>query len=383
MVELVAEVWYDALVSSNAVLALKEALRFLLNDSAQWLKVFDEGTREKCWKQWTLWQKVLDNYEAYQSAMVSARAVAMRDENVGHGRTGVSQLWKETGVSSRSVAAAEAKGLTLNPTLFHCELSDNPTFMFLDTQGPGGAFLELDQLQCGSSEFAEQLIKTVRPLVNTFKTRRSVVFTVHCGDGMDMLRMADGVQLFHAVDTSNLMDYLGIFNLLIATRKVLHDSKDSFVVTEQVLRSSTSIHDMFEEYFPKDSNRGLLLCAYLGFSVSPLETGLKAEKVVRCRWRNVPEANIEIVVSEIQRSLENPVRQRKQSLLGILDGYLTSEAERQALLTFTLSELEMVYLACENFEGAAMVEEIGVMLREIVIKKQEDGPETRDDSTIM
>ena len=379
--EIIAAVWYDALISSAAVEALKGSIQALLAEVPEWLQPFDTDTESVLTKHWSAWLEVLSNYNSHAPLLLLARNDAMSGEGVGHGRAGVSSLWKRTGISSAFVTVEASKRLVFNPTLFDCDL-DRSRFVFLDTQGPGGAYKELDKLVCGTQAFADALMQVVRPLIASLKSRESVVMKVQCGDCMSFVRKIKGSQRFHAVDTSNLMDYLGLFNLLIELRSLLVETRSSFLVTEMVLSGASTLDDMIMVLFPNETDWAHLLFAYLGFTVKQIKNSLQEEKVVRCSWHIIPQCSMEKHVTKYQGNLEQKLDERKDRLRTLIGRQLSTDEEREDLVALSLSELELLFTLCESLgSGMDAAEELTAVLRETLEKKTIRGASSLDSNT--
>jgi len=209
-----------------------------------------QGTLVQCWRAWLSLATSVPLADARKRRQAALRT----SSSVGHGRVGASDAWIQVGVSSRppiAVATPAVKhgkkgrkggkkkkkkngkgrgtgnagppgaggggagsgvvpeyGTThLNPTLFHPF-----TLAWLDMQGPAGAFHGLDRFEAGSAAFAAALHAAWTPLLRGWAQRVATVrWHVWVDECTSMLRRLDAGTLFHAIDTSNVMDYVGLY----------------------------------------------------------------------------------------------------------------------------------------------------------------------------
>ena len=204
--------WSDALLSEKVATAVHAALTQLAaGELPAWLKLRAGCSARlvRCWASWL----------AMTASVTSKRARTTRDAtlqadaaNAGHGRAGASKLWRLFGVSSVPVSK-KALPPKANVTLLHPVSGE-----FLETQGPAGAFAGLDRLTAGKPRFAEAVQAAWTPLLTSWATR------VHAGAVEVHLWLTEGTGLltgavtgdslptgFHAIDTSNVMDYVGLY----------------------------------------------------------------------------------------------------------------------------------------------------------------------------
>jgi hypothetical protein len=342
-IEAATSVWSDAVLTPTVHSRLTKTLTDLVNGSVpSWMFVGDQPSIQffqynalvTIWKGWL-------ELDLSRDGLLDVRAAALSIEGAGHGRAGASVSWRQYGLSS--VECTED-----HDAAFHCRTEINPTMLevlpspdgsgrnvitYLETQGTMGAFGDLEGLDTGSAEFAKGLKqKCWGPL---FTCLRSWVakdrLHVHFWLGDCMVRLASlqvleaaqesaqqqgGAEVvtalaFDAVDTSNVMDYVGMWNLLVVCVPRLKSSASgggaggaraaageaggkadefvSFVQTESIISMGTCLEELLEDELPHDPSMHRELLALLGWAVeevAPVVTAedAKSEKVVRAKW---------------------------------------------------------------------------------------------------
>lgn len=296
--------WSDWKLDEDTYAALREVLGVLLEQGPPPWIVTARSTWTQLAQHWHAWRRAPSDLDAD----MGVRGSALRGSFVGHGRAGVSQAWLSAGVASCSGAQADARRAT-NPTLY--DLSEEGACRFVERQGPGGAFACLQGLHIGGSAFAQQLHLAWAPLLRALARRvaaGTVTFRVVAGDCVALLQSGGFGGDFLAVDTSNLMDYVGLWNLLPLAQRCLASAGGSasgggpgrrgrpraFVFTEKIMGVATSHDDMLAALATGTPAFARALARLMGLRLEPVPAALEpvhAEKVVHARWlRHQPAA---------------------------------------------------------------------------------------------
>jgi hypothetical protein len=240
---------------------------------------------------------------------------------------GASKAWRRTGVSSsHSLSLLKMKegqmssknnaAFAFNPTLFDMTqgvsfnldgsaLAPSQSPVYLDTQGPAGAFGDLEGLEAGSGAFASALDACWLPLFESFsrrlagggtkkkttRTRTNVV--MWAADGFQMLHDEAFGTRFHIIDTSNLMDYVHLINLMLCAGKNLLVQESiadarrrggtvaapAFIQTEQIIGMASNVENMLVEIMPHDPAKWKRLSLLMGLELDPTFEKSKAALV--------------------------------------------------------------------------------------------------------
>ena len=299
--------WSDACIKRQVNHVLVNALKKLLGDGSEipFLQFNDERTKYALKKHWRQWLRVADvsgkcrgTGKAREAAnrlarCMEARAKALSVKGAGHGRAGASPWWRKAGVASMSsdaFAKIKSEALRVNPTLY--DMSDERCPRYLECQGPAGAFASL-RGDVGSESFAETLREAWKPLFDSFRSAAragAVVAHLSLGDCMEILEQPRFKSAFHAIDTSNVMDYVGMWNLALRCSPCLDESVpgwNPFVFMEQILGVASDIDYMLAEVYPCDANLTRKLAQVMGLVIEKPPDALAVddrEKVVHARW---------------------------------------------------------------------------------------------------
>jgi len=329
--------WCDFKISRNTSNQLKTALEQLCqNKFPEWM-TFHCTEQLSC--HWNLWLECLGDESK------SASLDTIRTETVsrggGHDRVGVSECWRKSGIASFTEHDAKQFEI-LNPLLF-----DLSSCQYMEVQGPGASFSALEPFTIGTTEFAQTLFNCWDVLFSNFRNRSNVAFHFVVGD---CVMLGLGGQLgcgYDVIDTSNLMDYLGLWNLLVTFGPLLTPVSGSFIVTEQILGNSETINDMLVELIPHDADISKFLALLIGLEVGDLPSVLKPksiEKVMLARWtRGSIQDSWHTFTSDFSRSL----KQKKKLALREIKPLL-SESVFSSLRTLWLSEISQAHVIAED-----------------------------------
>ena len=200
-------VWSDSVLNAETHRRLQKTLRDLLDNKYSYLD-FSAAEGLQCY-----WRSWLEHAHS-PDALSRVRSRALGVKGAGHQRVGVSESWRRLGVASS--AEGDEQCSYSNPTLY--DLIDEDAPKYLELQGPGAAFANLVG-DIGSKEFAESLAKAWTPLLKSSWQQRVAAkrVTVHfyLGDCAAFLQRPDFASKFAAIDTSNVMDYTGMWNLAL------------------------------------------------------------------------------------------------------------------------------------------------------------------------
>lgn len=290
-------VWSDALLSEDSMTQLGKSLERLVTNPPCWLAEMDPSTRKGLVGHWQAWKQECDCDRSQTSLQVRREALLEKSSRfIGHGRAGASQYWRQVGVSSVSKAVASTFS-RCNPTLFVVSHGEPHLVEF---QGPMGAFHQLEGLCQGGTALAQILHNCWRPLFAGFTQRvESSCCTVRAvlGDCTTLLESGRLGSGFTAIDTSNLMDYVGLWNLLLLAEERLSLREGSFIFTEQIMGLSTDIESMLHEQSPFSPCLARTFARVLGTCVEALPSQLgpgESEKVVHARWvRRYTDARVD------------------------------------------------------------------------------------------
>lgn len=364
-IEAAIAVWSDAVLTPAVASRLQLTLLALASGHLpSWMHIDDDGCNGdaaglKCmqhiWNDWlSLLTKASNHASISREDYVKLRAETLAIKGTGHGRAGVSASWKKYGLSScaalddeeskegceqahgKSRCAAFNIRTEINPTLLRVVHERNKEgiqrFEFLETQGTMGAFSDLEGLYPGSEAFARVLsTKCWGPLFKTLQSciadpvravssTNSTALSVRFWLGDCLVRLNDLNQntlQFDAVDTSNVMDYAGLWNLIVAVMPRLNQSfvgksnlTDNlaepkafvpFLQTESILSMATCLEHLLYEELPYQPGMHRQLLQLMGWSCSEVDSKLcdretslndkslssesrSEEKVVRVRW---------------------------------------------------------------------------------------------------
>ena len=282
-------IWSDSLLEKSIFFALKRALRYLLGLKAfpPWLQVSPE-TWAVCVKHWKAWES---KAERMKPKLVGARKAALKGNGGGHGRAGAVHGWNVHGVSSRLYS--KSRDTYVNPTMY--DFVTEGEIRYLECQGPAGSFSSLPDPKKNGEKFASSLFEAWRPLLASFQEYVKNGLLLCCfkiGDGLRIMRSAakKGTK-FHAIDSSNIMDYVGLWNLVLSARTSLAVEEPgwkSFLFTEQIMSLSTTIEEMLGSDLPPfDPSFNRSLSSFLGLNAASVPGSLQIderEKVVHARW---------------------------------------------------------------------------------------------------
>ncbi|GBG29830.1 Phosphatidylinositol 4-phosphate 5-kinase 1 [Hondaea fermentalgiana] len=302
-IEAATALWCDALVTAPERSRLDTALDILLDADAQalpkWLTL-DQETRNLLEPHWRAWRKSDAQFDSDQEFRVAA--IRRFGDGAGHGRAQTSQSWLETGVSSRSANRVQSlqasdESFVPNPLLYDFVSTAPPSSaqtspLFIDSQGPTGAFSELANLKPGGTALAQVLGSCWRPLWSSLRqavARGAVSIELVAGDCIDLLsRHRFGARrCYAAIDTSNVADYVGLWNLLLLCEPLLEPRKQAFVQTENILTAAETLEDLLASTPPRSVTAALDLAALMGLIPAPAPAELAPdpdEKIVRTRW---------------------------------------------------------------------------------------------------
>ena len=223
--DVVISIWGDLLLTSKAKLLLNKTIKQLLT-----LKSFPiylnitNDTWKSCCMHWKVWLTKNDSKSTKELVKIRQSKINKNKKNIGHGRAGVSTSWKKYGMSTQMYT--KDLHICINPTFFNFFVNGNVEC--LETQSTSGSFRNLGNPN-NEKKFNENLKIVWYPLYDRFissiKNASLRIFFKH-GDGLKAVQDAylRGTK-FHAIDTSNVMDYVGVWNLLLATYKALTPPK--------------------------------------------------------------------------------------------------------------------------------------------------------------
>ena len=147
-----------------------------------------------------------------------------------------------------------------NFTMFE---EDKGKLTFLECNGPNQAFKQLNRLEVGTPRFAKQVKKCWLPMCQGFlefvHARQGQVEVV-VGDALEFLSKNKGT--FDFVDTSNLMDYCGLWNVLLLGLDALKEG--GCLSTEHIMGSTTKFKGMLSLHPPIDPDNHEFLIRELG-----------------------------------------------------------------------------------------------------------------------
>ncbi|KAJ8605305.1 hypothetical protein CTAYLR_002328 [Chrysophaeum taylorii] len=283
-------VWCDAFVSPRCLAVVREELAAIRRGRAGrvarlWLDLdMDVGTAR------------------------AKRSEALGVEGSGHAVAGASASWRASGASTSE--SLTAKTLVPNPTMFDVEAPGVP---FVETTGPQGAFDALAGLESGTEAFARAVDEAWRPLFEALRNARPTLRTTVRDCAARVLR--SWPHAFDAVDASNVADYVGLWNLLVACPPLA--KRTGFLRTEHALTVANSLDALLNEEFPfcGDGMRRLLDAAgWRPRQVPGGGGGGAKEKVLRVEWRRTCRRRLEkreeapsLVAQLLERSAPIPM----------------------------------------------------------------------------
>jgi len=288
------QIWSDALLSEETYKILKKTLATLRDEAtnssttSMSLFRFKGGSKipEALVSHWISWFEAAPDFD---EGLTRRTETLERMGNMkGHGRTGVSQFWIKYGASSR--LSCELTKLTcVNPTLYDFLSTQRPRYV--DGQGPSAAFACLEQAHVGTAAFQQFLCFTWTTIMTPFHELAQsgrIELNIVAGDCMkEILIESFGMKGFDAIDTSNLIDYVGIWNLLPLCEKLLKKGTNSFLATESILTSADNTEALFTCFIPHDAVTARMVAALIGLRMENLPAELlpsESERILRCRW---------------------------------------------------------------------------------------------------
>eukprot|EP00750_Incisomonas_marina_P011739 INCI16410.13.p1 GENE.INCI16410.13~~INCI16410.13.p1 ORF type:complete len:580 (+),score=65.71 INCI16410.13:934-2673(+) len=329
-------------------------VRLARGDIPPWLEIAPSSQRS-LQRHWAAWLDHLRTLDGSQR-LLSIRAATISIKGSGHGRVGVSASWQSHGVSSLPDSARRNLRY-VNPTLF--DFVQNPNApKFMESQGCAGAFRGL-RGQVGTATFAASLQQKWFPLLEKLATASSEGFLrclfVH-GDCMELLPQRALGEGFHAIDTSNVMDYCGAWNLVLACVPCLEATTKQtspfrpFVFTEQILGVASTVDDMLREVLPYDEDASHRLAGLMGLRISPVPRALDhdaSEKVVHARWC-LCQPNASTASRQAVRKSEKA--KLAVEALSLVPGN-RKERVKAVISSLWASELQMLVVACREVEA--------------------------------
>ena len=281
-------VWCDALMSENNYEQMNEVLRELVTMKTfpPWLFVTPE-TWIACKRHWTAWLLV-SNSKDKQVLLKSARMKAVA--KVTHMLKKTTPEWLEHGVASEQFEPTVHT--RVNPSLYNFFPMYESKPQFLECESPAGSFASL--LDPSSDGFFQALHNAWSPLLTRFQTglqQHKVACCFKIGNGLETMKeSAKRGTLFHAIDSSDLMDFVGLWNVLLSSKDALVPGTKgsgwcSFLFTEQLTSSSSTVTEMLRQDVPPyDRELGMNLASLVGFAVKPMSSSLKNPFGVHARW---------------------------------------------------------------------------------------------------
>lgn len=304
--------WCDALVEESERKILNTALESLLglyqekeDANNQALKIaasglawlhFDKETFLALAPHWRAWRASAINFDKNQEL----RKAAMKrfGDGAGHGRAKTSHSWVKLGVSTRVNAENEFATMVPNPLLY--DFTDNATTpedqngqpRFVDSQGPSGAFTEVAGEEAGTATFAEVLNRCWNPLWKTlceYVKAGKLLIDLVAGDCIELLtknRFGEKRE-YAAIDTSNVSDYVGIWNMLLLLEPLLENQDKAFVQTESILCAAETWDELMTSYVPQSPSAARELARLMGLNPCKPPQSLcpdKEENFLRTRW---------------------------------------------------------------------------------------------------
>ena len=168
---------------------------------------------------------------------------------------------------------AQALGLA-NETL----RDPGPAAAFLETQGPGGALGTAAAV--GTAAFRADAARAWARL-GAFANEPGARFVVSSRDCCAPRSWP--ARSFDAVDTSNVADYAGLWNLLLACGPLV--AGGGYAQTEHALTVAADARAVLLEELPYDAWAHAFLLASVGWEVAGAHTTTGDERVTRLRWR--------------------------------------------------------------------------------------------------
>uniref|UniRef100_A0A7S2S719 DUF4470 domain-containing protein n=1 Tax=Mucochytrium quahogii TaxID=96639 RepID=A0A7S2S719_9STRA len=361
-------IWSDALISSQDLAILTQMLALCIKGKLPtWINV-EQQTFEMLKAHWLSWLQSLETCSLEK--MMKTREAAIRVQGTGHGRAGVSSSWREFGVASKTDAVARTL-VQFNPTLYDFQ-ADPTSPQFVECQGPTAAFAALEGVSCGGTAFSQILQLAWKQLFSSLRDSvkaNTVHIHVCAGDCTTLLDKPEdtrtemlGYSNFCAIDTSNLMDYVGLWNLLLLCGKCLDESVESFVFTEQIMGVANNTENMLLETIPHQPDVSRCFAKYIGLELEEMPVALrthKNEKVVHARWRrHVP--------TKADFSLEDHSN-RKPELIAALKTFLGSryKSVQSALKDLWVHDLDSFVASADSGDPSVTPESMVDALQEL------------------
>ena len=276
----VARVWCDAWLSAAAAAALDRELRAVVDEldargRLAGAVALDDGCGAgACCRAW-LERRARPGGAA---AFAAARDAAMALAGAGRGRRDAGAAWRAHGCCGGDGAELRALGLA-NETL----RDPGPAAAFLETQGPGGALGTAAAV--GTAAFRADAARAWARL-GAFANEPGARFAVSSRDCCAPRSWP--ARSFDAVDTSNVADYAGLWNLLLACGPLVNDG--GYAQTEHALTVAADARAVLLEELPYDAWAHSFLLASVGWEMAGAHTTDGDERVTRLRWRRAAAA---------------------------------------------------------------------------------------------
>ena len=290
-------VWSDSMLDTKTHGRLQETLQSLIDNKYDFMDFSAASRLQTYWRSWLTHSHSLDTLGA-------VRREALAVKGAGHQRVGVSESWRRLGIASKAGGMAMARACP-NPTLYDLTNKDVPKY--LELQGPGAAFANLVG-DIGTEEFATSLAKAWTSLFKSWQERiatKRVVAHFYLGDCAAFLQRPDFACKFAAIDTSNVMDYTGMWNLVLQSEPCLVKAKGAYVFVEQILGVSSSVDDMLAEKFPYEGSISKDLATAMALEIVPLPVADGREKVVHAIFRRCEVLGAKVDFDQILKRILN------------------------------------------------------------------------------